>query len=617
MYLLFLIPIVIRLSSADIYYLEDADYERMPPPFHLDNYDRCMKKPDAVYCTLRMALYSNGSSELHDMMQEYSKYIGHFNYSSPMYGICASERCKNNISNEDGLQLCVNQMFYEKYELMASIVNFTCVTPDRVIEINTTDIFVAVLLSGILLLNVFGSLYDFYFTHEDNETGARWLLCFSISRNWRFLTATEDSQSDERLKVFKGLRTVKFLTSVIMIIGHCFLPCLMFMENPEFVENIYRTSVTQFISGGTILVQVFFIVSGLLLSYNLQLMKEKRAFDWTVAPKTVTLRWLRLLPPYGVWLAICCTWFKFIGFGPTSELIMIEHAHCNKYWWRHLLYINNLYSDSQYCLPHSWYLAADTQLFFIGVVVCVFFKTSIAIVLTILALVAFVIPPWIIYLKDLDSQFMASPRNMNDRLLLDPNYMNLHTATETNVFNYVVGLALGLIVYKLQQNNFDLRKYQKYRFVIWMLIPVGGAIMGSVSIFYMEQPRRSIYLRMLHGALSKPLFGITFATGLFLYIFNIDGTIRAVLEWPVWKMPSRLSYSAYIIHLTFVKLLINNIQVLSHASYVSLSEIMLYCIICSYVTAVPLWLLVEAPFIKLIKCFISTKNDNETRLKSD
>ncbi|VDM77298.1 unnamed protein product [Strongylus vulgaris] len=39
---------------------------------------------------------------------------------------------------------------------------------------------------------------------------------------------------------------------------------------------------------------------------------------------------------------------------------------CQKYWWRNALYINNLFRNSTECYPITWYLAVDTQLFFIA-----------------------------------------------------------------------------------------------------------------------------------------------------------------------------------------------------------------------------------------------------------
>lgn len=48
-----------------------------------------------------------------------------------------------------------------------------------------------------------------------------------------------------------------------------------------------------------------------------------------------------------------------------SQYIMVENieANCKAYWWRNLLFIQNLYPLSEMCMTWSWYVAADFQLF--------------------------------------------------------------------------------------------------------------------------------------------------------------------------------------------------------------------------------------------------------------
>ncbi|VDM72441.1 unnamed protein product [Strongylus vulgaris] len=39
---------------------------------------------------------------------------------------------------------------------------------------------------------------------------------------------------------------------------------------------------------------------------------------------------------------------------------------CKKYWWRNLLYINNFFDVEENCYAVTWYLAVDTQLYFVA-----------------------------------------------------------------------------------------------------------------------------------------------------------------------------------------------------------------------------------------------------------
>ncbi|KHJ87703.1 hypothetical protein OESDEN_12515 [Oesophagostomum dentatum] len=69
----------------------------------------------------------------------------------------------------------------------------------------------------------------------------------------------------------------------------------------------------------------------------------------------------------------------FIGFyvifnpfinGPWSVSLMalfpLFADICEKYWWHNLLYINNLFDLNQGCYIITWYLAVDTQLYFVA-----------------------------------------------------------------------------------------------------------------------------------------------------------------------------------------------------------------------------------------------------------
>lgn len=39
-----------------------------------------------------------------------------------------------------------------------------------------------------------------------------------------------------------------------------------------------------------------------------------------------------------------------------------------RYWWRNVLYINNLYSMDDMCMTWSWYLSVDFQCFIISTI---------------------------------------------------------------------------------------------------------------------------------------------------------------------------------------------------------------------------------------------------------
>lgn len=62
---------------------------------------------------------------------------------------------------------------------------------------------------------------------------------------------------------------------------------------------------------------------------------------------------------------ICVASVSFTYYRKSSSMYASEQLeeNCAKYWWRNLLYINNLFPRKEMCLSWSWYLSLDTQCF--------------------------------------------------------------------------------------------------------------------------------------------------------------------------------------------------------------------------------------------------------------
>lgn len=51
-----------------------------------------------------------------------------------------------------------------------------------------------------------------------------------------------------------------------------------------------------------------------------------------------------------------------------SQFFQLENVeeNCRAYWWRNVLFIQNFFPLSEMCLSWSWYVAADFQLYMLG-----------------------------------------------------------------------------------------------------------------------------------------------------------------------------------------------------------------------------------------------------------
>ena len=82
---------------------------------------------------------------------------------------------------------------------------------------------------------------------------------------------------------------------------------------------------------------------------------------------SVGFRWLRLGPSILTLVALDFVWPLF-GSGPMfTELVSYINTSCSSNWWKTILMINNWSDPKDMCLIHMWYIAAEVQLFALGV----------------------------------------------------------------------------------------------------------------------------------------------------------------------------------------------------------------------------------------------------------
>ena len=107
------------------------------------------------------------------------------------------------------------------------------------------------------------------------------------------------------------------------------------------------------------------IFSGLLLSYTFfgQHQKQPVKNPLTKLLKMILNRYLRLTPILLILIMITMTASMILN--DVSQFHQVENYEhiCKTFWWRNLLYIQNLFPLSEVCISWTWYLAADFQLF--------------------------------------------------------------------------------------------------------------------------------------------------------------------------------------------------------------------------------------------------------------
>ncbi|XP_045537639.1 nose resistant to fluoxetine protein 6-like [Papilio machaon] len=408
----------------------DREYNRMPPIYHLDNYESCLQRSGDVYCTTHFSLVSEAPSELLDLIHEYSKDTAtHFNHSKLRYGLCLLESCDSYHTREAPvtsqlLEACLNRTFRDQYNLQTKVTKFSCIEYNETVETNFGD------------------------------------FC-TVRHNWRRLIEPYEVETDSNRQIFKSLHGIRVVLVSLVILGHSRVPHVTTMKDLKLIEESYKDIFLYIFLNGNIIVQTYFVISGMLLVYKLQCYNERYKIDFHLIPKLIWTRWLRLVPPHAFVTLLTASWLRHTKSGPLWETaIGDEIRDCQERGWLGLLYLNNFLYDAQ-CIPHTWHLSADTQLFCFGVVFYLMAKNKNRnLLLALTFLVGLLIPGVITYIRNLNPLIILSPSTIGTFFGKDPTFNEVYRQAYTNVPSYAIGLTLGYLIYDLQRSNFQIEKYK-------------------------------------------------------------------------------------------------------------------------------------------------------------
>ncbi|KAM3959451.1 nose resistant to fluoxetine protein 6-like [Aphomia sociella] len=611
----------LKSCFAVIYSVNESEYDKFPPLFALDDYWSCMVDPDAVYCLGDYGLFSDGKSDLMTILKEYSDYtLKHFNHTQIHRGVCITKQCSKHIGNkslnntedlEMILTACVNETTWNGYELQAKLDNIEyCKRATEKLKIDISDAVVVVIYLILIAFNIVGTCYDYMFKNKE-EKGNPILLAFSVRKNWAKLIAPSTRGSDprlDRLKLFNGLRT---LTMICVFFAHASLAMsYSYVANPIFLEKSYEDPLMQILFNGPLVTHSFFVMSAFLLAYNLQIYSEKHDITWTQFPKGVLLRWLRLTPTYALMLATIATLMRHMGDGPLwDHMVVSESNGCRHYWWAHLLYINNYIYDNSLCTPQTWYLASDTQMFTLCLLLIVVAKSprSRKVILVMLFIYSLLVVAGHTYFQNLDPVILQRPESYRTMYAHDDTFRLLFTRGHTNLSTYTLGLAGGFFTYYLQTEKKDLSVYKKYRWGYWLIIPICLAIILSGGIFYRDGATPSTALTVIYATFYKSLFQFFVVLLIIGTIFKVENLYRSILEWRGFTWCGRVSYNTFFVHTLFQRSYLGLQTTPFNISNYNIAVLLLATIGSAFVLAALLWLFVECPIVQVIKAIMSPR----------
>ncbi|XP_043475080.1 nose resistant to fluoxetine protein 6-like [Leptopilina heterotoma] len=545
-------------------------------------------------------------------------------------GLCLPATCT---MGEIGLIL--NKTFQERtlligdlYKADFKLVEIKDLTEDKLL-MSARRIFILIVFSFMLLLMLMGTIYDVLVhqrylkigkkfvcfennianNNESKETSkclesitmekhcqSIWekvLLCFSIYTNTKIIFTTK--LNSDSIPIVHGLR---FLGMAWIIMIHTIFYMSDYADNKPWSWRVSEGFTVQIISNSTLSVDTFFFLSGFLVAY-LYLNEKRKKIDKQPINYSrkiseffgaVLKRFLRLTPAYMMVVGIVEV--NSAWYGEVSQFYMSERPQdvCAKYWWRNILYINNLFGRDKMCMSWSWYLSNDMQFFIIGTFLLILSSVCFCVASTLLILImigSIGITGYISYIygyvPTMDAQY-----HMLD-VLYDPPW--------TRIGPYVVGMITAYILIRLN-NKLPLKT--RTVVICWLL----GSSCNIFVLFGIWKRYISIFSAAFYVGFSRTIWAVGLSWLLIACCTRHGGIVNKILSFRGWIPLSRLTYCAYLLNPFIINSIFLHSETSQHVDFISNCTTFLGVFGVTYLCSYVLTLMLETPNILLMRLLV-------------
>uniref|UniRef100_A0A182R0D9 Nose resistant-to-fluoxetine protein N-terminal domain-containing protein n=1 Tax=Anopheles farauti TaxID=69004 RepID=A0A182R0D9_9DIPT len=202
---------------------------------------------------------------------------------------------------------------------------------------------------------------------------------FNLRKNLNTIFRTDTGP--QSLPVICGMKSI---CCFLILCFHMQWYTFYTVHNPSVMLHYAEQIRFQLVSNAPLLVDVFFAISGFLLSYNFirnrsKVQEVKANTLWEngkLYGKMLLHRYLRLSPMYLFVTVLGELTHSYIV--ETSKFWVHERSDlgCQRYWWRNLFYIQNLYPVDDFCLSWTWSLACEMQYYMLFTVLLFVYSKS-------------------------------------------------------------------------------------------------------------------------------------------------------------------------------------------------------------------------------------------------
>ncbi|CAH2063670.1 unnamed protein product, partial [Iphiclides podalirius] len=364
----------------------------------------------------------------------------------------------------------------------------------------------------------------------------------------------------------------------------------------EAWDRLIRQPANAFMLSNTLLVDTFLMLSAFLFCRLLLIEFDKRRGKLNVIPILV-FRYIRITPAYVVVILFYMTWLPKIGEGPLwVNRMQLEQERCAENWWANILYVNNYIRTENLCMFQSWYLAVDTQLFFVAPIFIYSLWRWQRFGSAFLALATFTslaIPSVITYKEHLDPTLLFYAKEFTD-FVTNFYFREVYIKTHMKMTPYFMGLLTGYILHRIQSENYKLSRLMKTFGWITSII-LGTVAVFSVSLFYQEWYEYSRIEAAAYVSLHKLAWSIANGWLLIACATGNGGILNILLTWKAFVPISRLTFCAYLVNGIVELYYVSQLRHPLHVTFFTMMANSVAHIILTFFLAIILCVIFESP----------------------
>lgn len=432
---------------------------------------------------------------------------------------------------------------------------------------------------------------------------SEFLLSFSLVTNGRQILNV--SEANGSLSV---LHSIRFLSMTWIILGHTYYVGLLaapIWDNLKDFAIVTKEFAFQGIVRGILGVDTFLFLSGLLVVY-VSLKKMKASDGKLNIPMFYIHRLIRLSPVYMMAIAWVSGPSDLVASGPLWSSMTPYKVDCHQTWWKSLLFINNFGDTTHMCVPHSWYISLDTQLYLITPLLLypLYRYPRLGVSLTVLCILASCITAGAIsYTMGLPSSavLMSVPQ---DKLIAYS--IDYYIKPYCRLGPYGVGMLTG---YSLLKDDFKNKIKSPVAYLFWCLaIACNLAVLYGTYGQFLTLQEPPVLLSAIFNAVSGTIWAMGIGWLTYACISGYGGFINKILSWKAWIPLSRLTYCAYLLHMIVLQTFFFSRENKLHFDHVIMVVFYLGLLIITYGCSFLFSLIFEAPFIRLEKAIRDSRS---------